>query len=206
MPLQRQSRNLHFSRYENVKSQGLATDISARTDCRRELCQSGGEAGGEEAGALRVSRDAQRCMGGRHAEGEGEGLHGDDTRRRAIVREVRAAGERRWGGTNLVGLLGQVSAASSGRGVRRQDDAGGPARGPQGQQETAVHPLHRHAQLGRELRHHRLRQRGRYPRSRLLSSLSNWERCVASFCSTSSRQKFKDMENSNELNFGNAHE
>lgn len=108
-----------------------------------------------------MSRDAQWGLGRRHAEGEGEGLHGDDTRHRAIVREVRAAGERRRGGTNLVGLLGQVFAASSGRGVRRQDDTGGPARGPQGQEETTVHPLHRLAQLGRELRHHRLRERGR---------------------------------------------
>jgi len=56
-------------------------------------------------------------MGGWHAEGQGEGLHSDDTRHRAVVRKVRVAGEHRWSRPNRLDLLGQVYAASTGRGV-----------------------------------------------------------------------------------------
>lgn len=53
-----------------------------------------------------MSRDAQQRLGSRYPEGQGEGLHGDDTRRGAVVREVRAAGEHRRGRANRVGPLG----------------------------------------------------------------------------------------------------
>lgn len=102
-----------------------------------------------------MPRDARQRLGSRHAEGQGKGLHGDDIRRRAVVRQVRIAGEHRRGRAYR---MGYVSAASHGRGVRQQQDADRPTHGPQGQERAAIHPLHRHAQL-RELGHHHLRER-----------------------------------------------
>lgn len=54
--------------------------------------------------------------------------------------------------------------------MRRQELAGRPAHGPQGQKGAAIHPLHRHAQLDRELRHHYLRERSEFSRSRYLNN------------------------------------